>query len=83
MHALSRYLRLWFALGPLRLVRELAFRGKLLVKITVEMLWFAILLIFWETVYAQTSLIAGWSKSEYSSSSAATTPWKACSKPSS
>src|SRR2546430_7503523 len=65
MHALSRYLRLWFALGRFGLIRELAFRGNFLVKITVEMLWFAILLIFWETVYAQTNLIAGWSKSEY------------------
>ena len=62
---LARYLRLWFALGRFGLIRELAFRGNFLVKISVEMLWFAILLIFWETVYAQTNLIAGWTKSEY------------------
>src|SRR5438552_1150066 len=65
MAAIARYLRLWFALGRFGLIRELAFRGNFLVKISVEMLWLAILLIFWETVYAQTNLIAGWSKSEY------------------
>jgi ABC-2 type transport system permease protein len=65
MHAISRYLRLWFALGRFGLVRELAFRANFLVKITVEVLWFAILLVFWETVFAQTSVVADWNKTQY------------------
>jgi ABC-2 type transport system permease protein len=65
MQALSRYLRLWFALGRFGLVRELAFRGNFLVKVSVEALWFVILLIFWDTVFAQTSVVAGWTKAQY------------------
>jgi ABC-2 type transport system permease protein len=65
MHTFARYLRMWFALGRFALVRELAFRTNFLVKITVEVLWFAILLIFWETVFAQTSVVADWDKSQY------------------
>jgi ABC-2 type transport system permease protein len=65
MLAMSRYLRLWFALGRFGLARELAFRGNFLVKITVEVLWFVILLVFWDTVFAQTSVVASWTKAEY------------------
>jgi ABC-2 type transport system permease protein len=65
MHAVLRYLRLWYALGHFGLVRELAFRGNFLVKISVEVLWFILLLIFWDTVFAQTSVVASWSKAEY------------------
>jgi ABC-2 type transport system permease protein len=36
-----------------------------LVKITVELLWLAILLIFWDIVFSQTQDIAGWSKEQY------------------
>ncbi len=62
---LTRYLRLWYALGRFGLVRELAFRGNFLVKITVELLWFGILLVFWQTVYRQTNLVAGWTEEQY------------------
>jgi ABC-2 type transport system permease protein len=65
MYALARYCRLWFALARFGLARELAFRGNFVVKISVEMLWFAILLIFWDTVFAQTDVIAGWNKEQY------------------
>src|SRR5262245_2275560 len=65
MHTLSRYLRLWLALARFGLVRELAFRGNFLVKISVEVLWFAILLIFWEIAFGQTNAIAGWTHSQY------------------
>jgi len=41
MHALSRYLRLWFALGASASSASWV-PGNFLVKITVEMLWFAI-----------------------------------------
>lgn len=65
MIALARYARLWLALGRFGLIRELAFRGNFLVKVTVEALWFGILLIFWDTVFGQTRDVAGWTKQEY------------------
>jgi ABC-2 type transport system permease protein len=65
MYAALRYCRLWFALARFGLVRELAFRANFLVKITVELLWFAILIIFWDIVFAQTNVVAGWSKQQY------------------
>jgi ABC-2 type transport system permease protein len=65
MHTLTRYCRLWVALARFGLIRELAFRGNFVVKISVELLWFAILIIFWETVFAQTRVVAGWTQSQY------------------
>jgi ABC-2 type transport system permease protein len=65
MFVLSRYLRMWYALGRFGLARELAFRGNFVVKISVEVLWFAILIFFWHIVFAQTGMVAGWSKEEY------------------
>src|SRR5262249_5061666 len=47
------------------LAREMAFRGNFLAKITVEVLWLFILLIFYNTVFAQTNLVAGWTREEY------------------
>jgi ABC-2 type transport system permease protein len=61
----TRYLRIWFALARFGLVRELAFRGNFVVKVTVEILWFGILLIFWHTVFAQTNHVADWSQAQY------------------
>jgi ABC-2 type transport system permease protein len=61
----TRYLRIWFALGRFGLVRELAFRGNFLVKVSVEVLWFVILLVFWDTVFAQTNVVAGWTQAQY------------------
>jgi ABC-2 type transport system permease protein len=65
MSPITKYLRLWFAFARYALVRELAFRGNYLAKISVELLWLAILLIFYRTVFARTSVIASWSESEY------------------
>jgi ABC-2 type transport system permease protein len=62
---MTKYLHLWWALGRFGLVRELAFRGNFLVKVTVEMLWLVILLIFWGTVFAQTNIVAGWTQAQY------------------
>jgi ABC-2 type transport system permease protein len=47
------------------LARELAFRGNFVIKLTVEILWLGILLIFYRTVFAQTSHVAAWSEAEY------------------
>jgi ABC-2 type transport system permease protein len=65
METISRYCRLWFALGCFGLARELAFRGNFIVKVSVELLWLGILLIFWQTVFAQTNVVAGWTQEQY------------------
>src|SRR5438445_6539942 len=65
MKSIARYVRLWFYLGRYALVRELAFRANYVAKLSVEILWLAILLLFYRTVFARTSVIASWSESEY------------------
>ena len=62
---ISRYLRLLNHLGRYTLSRELAFRGNFLVKISVEVLWLAILVAFYRTIFARTQLIAGWTEDQY------------------
>lgn len=62
---LPRYLRLFAAFARYSLARELAFRGNFLAKITVELLWLGILLLFYRTIFTKTSLVAGWSENEY------------------
>src|SRR5438132_11831774 len=46
-------------------VRQLAFRGNFLSKISVEFLWLGILLSFYRIVFTKTSVVAMWSESEY------------------
>lgn len=65
MKSLWRHVRLLGSLGRYTLARELAFRGNFLVKVSVEVLWLAILLLFYRTVFARTSYVAGWSESQY------------------
>ena len=65
MAELLRYTRLFGALSRFTLAREMAFRGNFLAKVSVEVLWLAILLAFYRTVFAKTDGIAGWSESEY------------------
>lgn len=65
MSTVLRYFRLWFALARYSLIRELAFRTNFLVKITVEVLWLIILLVFYRTIFTQTSVVASWSEAEY------------------
>jgi ABC-2 type transport system permease protein len=60
-----RYVRLLLAFARFSLARELAFRGNFLIKVTVELLWLGILLIFYRTVFAKTSMVAGWAEAEY------------------
>src|SRR5271165_2653588 len=61
----GKYLRLLVHLGRYTLNRELAFRGNFLVKVSVEVLWLAIMVAFYKTVFARTSHVADWSESEY------------------
>jgi ABC-2 type transport system permease protein len=65
MKGLRRYLRLLSSLGAYTLTRELAMRGNFLVKVSVEVLWLAILIAFFRTVFARTSSVATWSEPEY------------------
>jgi ABC-2 type transport system permease protein len=66
MGAVTRYFRLIYALGRYSLATELAFRGNFLVKITVEILWLIILIIFTRTLFSGPSrLVAGWTEPEY------------------
>jgi ABC-2 type transport system permease protein len=65
VRAAGRYLRLLGALARYGLARELAFRGNFLAKIFVEVLWLGILLVFYDTVFAQTTQVAGWPKPAY------------------
>jgi ABC-2 type transport system permease protein len=62
---MGRYLRLLGALARYGLARELAFRGNLVAKVAVEFLWLAILLIFYLTIFQQTSHVAGWNEDAY------------------
>jgi ABC-2 type transport system permease protein len=61
----SRYPRLFLALTRFSLAGEMAFRANFLVKITVEILWLSILLIFYRTVFLKTRLVADWSEQQY------------------
>jgi ABC-2 type transport system permease protein len=65
MTAALRYARLFGSLARYALAREMAFRGNFLVKVSVEVLWLAILLAFYRTVFAKTTSIAGWSEPQY------------------
>jgi ABC-2 type transport system permease protein len=65
MTAVSRYVRLWCALARYGLIRELSFRGNFLIKVTVEILWLAILLIFYRAVFRTADDVADWNQSQY------------------
>src|SRR5271166_4199641 len=61
----AKYLRLLGHMARYTLSRELAFRGNFLVKVSVEVLWLAIMIAFYRTVFARTSTIAGWDEPRY------------------
>jgi ABC-2 type transport system permease protein len=65
MALVAKYLRLLGSLARYTLARELAFRGNFLVKVSVEVIWLAIMLAFYETIFARTSTVAHWPKNEY------------------
>src|SRR6266851_2885983 len=65
MQGVLRYSRLMLALARYGIARELAFRGNFVVKVFVEILWLCILLAFYKTVFAKTSIVADWGETEY------------------
>lgn len=65
MTIVAKYFGLLGSLARYTLARELAFRGNFLVKVSVEIIWLGILLAFYETIFAKTTMIAQWPKNEY------------------
>jgi ABC-2 type transport system permease protein len=65
MHSIARYLRLFAAFGRFSLLSEMAFRANYLLKVTVEVLWIVLLLFFYKTIFAKTTVVADWSEAEY------------------
>src|SRR5262245_21186644 len=65
MRPALRYLRLFAAFGRFSLLNEMAFRGNYLLKVTVELLWLGLLILFYRTIYSRTSVVVGWSELEY------------------
>jgi ABC-2 type transport system permease protein len=61
----TRYFRLLTALARYSLARELAFRGNFIARITVEVLWLGILLIFYRVVFRQTGVVAEWTEWQF------------------
>jgi ABC-2 type transport system permease protein len=60
-----RYFRLLGSLGRFSLLGEMAFRGNYLLKVSVEVLWLGLMLLFYETIFSRTSAVGGWTKAEY------------------
>jgi ABC-2 type transport system permease protein len=65
MSGIGRYFRLMMAFGRFGLANELAFRANFLVKIVVEVLWLAILLLFYATIFSKTKYVASWDRNQY------------------
>ncbi len=65
MRTALRYLNLWGSLAKFSLLAEMAFRGNFLVKVFVELLWLAILLLFNFTLFEHTRDIAEWNQHQY------------------
>jgi ABC-2 type transport system permease protein len=65
MPSLLRYIRLFAAFGRFSLLSEMAFRANYLLKITVEILWIVLLLLFYKTIFAKTSVVADWTQDQF------------------
>lgn len=60
MTGTARYFRLLKAFARFGLLNEMAFRSNFLIKLLVEVVWLAMMLVFYGTVFRQTTHIAGW-----------------------
>src|SRR5215467_11434006 len=61
----GRYLRLLAAFARFGLASEMSFRVNFLVKLSVELLWLAILVVFYELIFQHTATLAGWDRERY------------------
>src|SRR3970040_956225 len=59
-----RYLSLYAALWKNSVVREMSFKANFLLWIVVELLWFALQLVFIAVIYQHTERIGTWTKWE-------------------
>ena len=55
----GRYARLFLAFARFGLAQEMAFRANFLIKLLVEAMWLAILLVFYDVVFSKTSRSSG------------------------
>jgi len=62
---MTRYLRLFGSFAKFSLLGELAFRANYLIKTSVEVVWLALMLFFYNRLFASTDIVAGWSRAEY------------------
>jgi ABC-2 type transport system permease protein len=62
---MRRYLRLLRAFARFTLLNELAFRANFLVKISVELIWLGLLLIFYDTIFRLTNTVEGWTHAQF------------------
>jgi ABC-2 type transport system permease protein len=61
----GRYVRLYLAFARFALASELAFRANFLVKLFVEALWLAILVLFYQLIFQNTGTVASWDRNQY------------------
>src|ERR1700722_2001370 len=65
MNSSGRYLRLFLAFARFGLASEMSFRVNFLVKLSVELLWLSLLVMFYELIFQRTSTVAGWDRNSY------------------
>jgi ABC-2 type transport system permease protein len=61
----ARYLRLFAAFARFGLASEMSFRVNFLVKLSVELLWLSLLVMFYELIFQSTESIADWDRNRY------------------
>ena len=59
---MRRYIRLYLAFLRIGLIKEMSFRGNFLIRAGTELLWFVLLIVFYDVIYSKTDSIGGWSK---------------------
>jgi ABC-2 type transport system permease protein len=60
-----RYPRLYVAFARFGLASEMSFRVNFLAKLTVELLWLVLLVMFYELLFQRTDTVAGWDRNSY------------------
>jgi ABC-2 type transport system permease protein len=60
-----RYPRLYLAFARFDLASEMSFRVNFVAKLSVELLWLFMLVMFYELIFQRTNLVAGWDRNRY------------------
>jgi ABC-2 type transport system permease protein len=60
-----RYLRLYLAFARFGLASEMSFRVNFLAKLSVELLWLTLIVVFYELIFQRTDSVAGWDRNSY------------------